>query len=182
MRVNVRFQVQHLEAASADWIQLQKVERDICLLYHQLADYSYIMSDLYYGSVFSEPYWHYLDVQALEPDEQAFLRDGCLVMILAMATELTDGSGAYLLPHMSECRAAVDRVTATDERTNKLLHTVRLALALADDGQQETRELVELSQWVHGEYVQGYFRSHVHEFDHNPYFGHTPLPDHAGEE
>lgn len=174
MRINARFQDQHTETGSTDWVQLQKVERDICLLYHQLAEYSYVMSDLYYGSVFAEPYWRYLDVPALEQEERAFIRDGCLVMILAMATQMTDGSGAYLHPFLSECRAAVERAGSPDERTGQLLRTVRLALELAESGQQETPELVDLSQWVHREYVQGYFRSRVHEFDHNPYFGNTP--------
>ncbi len=57
-----------------DWQTIQRVERDICLLYHQLAEYSYIMGDLYYGDVYALPYWDYLNLQTLEPDQRAFIR------------------------------------------------------------------------------------------------------------
>ena len=43
-----------------EWADKQRVERDVLLLYHQLADYSYIMGDLYYGTVFALPYWDVL--------------------------------------------------------------------------------------------------------------------------
>ncbi len=82
--------------ADVNWTEIQLVERDICLLYHQLADYSYIMGDLYYGDVFSLPYWEYLHVEELAPDRQRFVCDGCLVMLYAMAVEVLDGSGTYL--------------------------------------------------------------------------------------
>ncbi len=78
-----------------DWVQIQVVERDICLLYHQLADYSYIMADLDYGAVFALPYWDYLDVAGVPGSQRDFLRDGCLVMIFAMASVVLDGSSAY---------------------------------------------------------------------------------------
>ncbi len=64
-----------------DWVAVQEVERDICLLYHQLADYSYIMGDLYYGNVYALPYWEYLCVPGLDESQQEFIREGCLVMI-----------------------------------------------------------------------------------------------------
>ncbi|KLU02753.1 hypothetical protein RISK_005049 [Rhodopirellula islandica] len=55
--------------SEVDWTEVQRVERDICLLYHQLADYSYIMGDLCYGDVFSLPYWEYLQIEELESDQ-----------------------------------------------------------------------------------------------------------------
>src|SRR5712691_1560834 len=88
----------HSPGASVDWVLKQQVERDICLLYHQLADYSYIMGDLYYGPVFGLPYWEYLDFPDLDGADREFLRDGCLVMILAMAWDQIDGSGVYISP------------------------------------------------------------------------------------
>ncbi len=58
MKINRQFQDLHSPGPNeTDWYTIQILERDICLLYHQLADYSYIMGDLYYGNVFALSYW-----------------------------------------------------------------------------------------------------------------------------
>ena len=41
---------------TADWAEVQELERDILLLFHQLAEYNHVMGDLYYGDVFALPY------------------------------------------------------------------------------------------------------------------------------
>ena len=88
MKINRQFQDIHSPLPTeTDWCRIQIVERDICLLYHQLASYSWIMEDLYYGSVYALPYWRYLNISALETKRQAFIRNGCLVMLYAMASE-----------------------------------------------------------------------------------------------
>ncbi len=57
MKINRQFQALHSpDPDCTDWHTVQIVERDICLLYHQLADYSYVMGDLYYGDIYSLPY------------------------------------------------------------------------------------------------------------------------------
>jgi hypothetical protein len=180
-----------MAGASVDWVLKEQVERDICLLYHQLADYSYIMGDLSYGSVFGLPYWEYLDFPGLDTGDREFLRDGCLVMILAMACEKIDLMGWYINPHIAACREAVARVACEDEDTTKLVRAVRLALDMAEQvpptvaeprkfGPQtpEMWELSELSDWVHRRYVRGYFRSVAQEFESHPYFreSHTRGP------
>lgn len=171
MKINRQFQDLHTRSSSADWVLKQQVERDICLLYHQLANYSYIMGDLYYGSVFGLPYWEYLDFPGLDTDDLAFLRDGCLVMILAMAWDQIDGSGAHINPHIPACREAVARLVIEDEDTAKLTQAVRLAMDAAEPGGSETQELQELSCWVHKRYVRGYFRHIAQEFESNTYYG-----------
>ena len=170
MKINHQFQDLHSHGGSVDWVLKQQIERDICLLYHQLAEYSHIMGDLYYGSVFALPYWEYLDFPGLDTADRDFLREGCLVMLLAMASEQIDGSGAYINSHIPACREAVTRIACDDEDTEKLARTVRLALDVAEQGGPETRELVELSGWVHKRYVRGYFRRIAQAFDSNPYF------------
>lgn len=162
-------QFQDLHARDLDGVMQQEIERDICLLYHQLSKYSYIMEDLDYGTVFALPYWQFLQVKDLPTDDQEFLRDGCLVMILAMAWECVDGGGHYLREYLPACRAALDTLDIRDERTAKLARTVRLALDMVEHPSVELEELAELSSWVHREYVRGYFRRVVHNFDHNPY-------------
>ena len=167
MNINRQYQGLHGDTGvtGVDWVLKQQIERDICLLYHQLADYSFIMGDLYYGSVFALPYWEFLDLPEFDSAEERFIRDGCLVMILAMAWEQIDGAGAYIGPHLSACKTAVERLQPDEEKTQSLVRTVLLALDTAKTGQVETEELTALSQWVHREYVQGYFRRLVQEFD-----------------
>jgi hypothetical protein len=169
-RINRQFQDLHRQSATADWVLKQHVERDICLLYRQLANYSYIMGDLYYGPVFALPYWEYLDLPGLDDDDRKFIRDGCLVMILAMTSDLIDGSGHYLRPHVASCEAALNNLTCDDEDTSKLVHTVKLALHSAIKGESESQELADRSLWVHKRYVRGYFERIAKEFQSNPYF------------
>jgi hypothetical protein len=170
MEFNQQFQDLHSNRESTDWVLKQQVERDICLLYHELADYSYIMGDLYYGSVFNLPYWDYLTFPGVDAVDLAFIREGCLIMILAMAWDQIDGSGAYIDPHIATCRKAVAGLVYDDEDTEKLVRTVQLALNAAESGELETPELSELSLWVHKRYVRGYFRRFAENFETNPYF------------
>jgi hypothetical protein len=103
MKMKRQFQDSHSASRLGHWVLKQQIERDICLLFHQLADYSSIMGDLSYGDVFALPYWEYLDFPDVDPEERNFLRDGCLVMILAMASECVDGTGSFLAAHIPEC-------------------------------------------------------------------------------
>ena len=102
--------------------------------------------------------------------DRDFLRDGCLVMILAMAWDQIDGSGASIQSHIPACREALARLTCEGEDAEKLVRTVRMALDVADQGGPETPELQELSHWVHKRFVRGYFRHVAEEFERNPYF------------
>jgi len=176
VKINQKFQALHLPDDGRDWVLVQKVERDICLLYRQLAGYSYIMGDLYYGTVYELPYWNYLDLRDVDEDDRRFLRDGCLVMILAMAWDMVDGSGAYLAPHIAVCRSALEALPVEDERTAKLVHAVREALESAEAG-AASPELDALSSWAHEEFVKGYFRSVAQEFETNPYYRGAPPDD-----
>ncbi|MDH3919367.1 MAG: hypothetical protein OEU25_14455, partial [Rhodospirillales bacterium] len=156
-QINHQYQDLHIpESDVSRWVELQEVERDICLLYHQLSEYSYIMSDFYYGNVYALRYWDFLDVGGIEPDRQSFIREGCLIMILAMAWDMIDGSGAFLKPRLAEVSAAVEDCSSEDERTRKLLAVVKLGLELASGGRSDTAEFVDLSNWAHREFVRGY--------------------------
>lgn len=146
---------------------IQKVERDICLLYKQLAEYTYIMGDLYYGDVFNLPYWDYLNLDLPDSEREDFVRDGCLVMILAMAWEFIDGAGNYIQFRFSACHNAVSKIIILDEKMDKLVRTVKLALETVEQEAAESDELIELSSWVHKVYVEGYFRETVFNLDTN---------------
>jgi hypothetical protein len=165
MKINSRYQDQHTGEGGVDWVAVQKVERDICLLYHQLSNYRFIMGDLYYGSVYGLPYWDYLELDSLDQREREFVRDGCLVMMLAMCWDQIDGSGNYIGQHIPACRAALLRLIPYDDDAEKLMRTVGLALNLVANGAPVTEELGDLSGWVHEKYVKGYFREIAREFD-----------------
>jgi hypothetical protein len=148
----------------------RQVERDICFLYHRQAEYSYVMGDLPFDGLSTLRYWEHVaspDVgDAVERIDRSFLRDGCLVMILAMAQKDLEDGEACIGPHVVECRAALARlaVEVGDECTAKLVRTVRMALDLAERGDGNLRELRELTAWVHEHYVRGYFRRMVKSF------------------
>jgi hypothetical protein len=176
-KVYWRFQDLHTASPKADWVSIQQVEKDVCLLYHQLSEYSYIVGDLYWGSVYGLPYWEFLDLQDLKEVEKEgyeFVRDGCLVMILAMAWGIIDDTSGYLSRWRDDCERSVSQLTANDADTEKLIRTVSLALDVSGRRMlppHEIDELRELSNWVHHRYVLAYFKHKVHEFETNPYFG-----------
>ncbi len=171
MKLNRQFQDLHVEQPSADWVRKQLVERDICLLYHQLANYSFIMDGLYYGDVFALPYWDCLEMQGVDLADQAFIRDGCLVMILAMASECLGGSGAYLLPHVEACKNSLARLTALDAETQQLVQTIQQVLHLLDDNiGRPPPEFADGFGWVHERYVRRYFTKRAEDFRDKPYY------------
>jgi len=44
LKINWRYQSLHTpDPNELDWVLVQQVEKDICLLYHQLSEYSYIL-------------------------------------------------------------------------------------------------------------------------------------------
>jgi hypothetical protein len=147
------------------WDVFWKVERDICFLYHELSEYAGIMGDLAYGSLYTLPYWEFLNLQGsnIEDEDRCFIRDGCLVMILAMSWDIIAGSGSHLKGKIGLCRQAVGELEAEDERTEKLIRVVSSALDIAEQGHGTNKEIEELSVWVNYEYVHGYFRRMANE-------------------
>jgi hypothetical protein len=158
------------------WVEVQHAERDICLLYHQLAKVFVHQGGPVLRAVYGLPYWDYLSVSNLELERAVLLRDGCLMMMLAMAWETIDGAGSYLSEErLRLCLAAVQRLEGVessydDPRTERLIGAVKLALGMAQadkvSAELEARLMAE-SAWVHREYVRGYFREHVHDFETN---------------
>ena len=156
-----------------DWEQIWKVERDICFLYHELSEYPGIEGDLAYGLIYTLPYWDFLNlsVRRMPDEERCFIRDGCLVMLLAMAWDVLDGSGSYLLNHLGFCQQAVESVEVDNEKTEQLVQTVKTALKAVEMDSQGNgrlegpplRHLIDLSVWVNREYVGGYFKQKANE-------------------
>lgn len=85
------------------------VLRDICYFLHLQADYAFIQDDIDWG-MFSLPYWEFLeDEPALaNSEEQAFIRHGCLLIILAMSLAEAGNICLALGENLDSCRARVD--------------------------------------------------------------------------
>jgi len=146
---------------SLEWSEIEDVERDICYLYYQLADYDYIMGDLAFGVTFRRPYWDYFHVTGLHARQFAFLRDGCLVMLLAMAWEIIDEAGHHLLDdhHLAACQTALHQFIPTDPHTDRMHRMIEQALDYIADGIRTDQPRLKLigveSDWVHQTYVRG---------------------------
>ncbi|MEM7224857.1 MAG: hypothetical protein AAF495_17895 [Pseudomonadota bacterium] len=168
LKINHQYQDLYIPGADLSrWIELQKVERDILLLYHQLSDYRSINGSLYFGEVYNLPYWAYLNVENVDESRRLFIAQGCLIMLLAMSWQMLDGAGGHLWPFRDDAKSAVDACSTTNERTLKLLATVKLALQLVAERRDPTPELVEQSEWAYREVVNAYFEEAAHDFDAN---------------
>jgi hypothetical protein len=131
-----------------DWDQICKVERDICYLYHELSEYSGIMGDLAFGCLYTLPHWEFLhlNVRQMPEEQRCFIREGCLVMLLAMAWDVLDGSGSYLIKHFSPCQQAVAAIEAHNASLTKMLCD---RLAVQFRGAQCVRPLARYAQQVY---------------------------------
>jgi hypothetical protein len=154
----------HFDDSAEHRLLAQHLCRDICMLYHELAEYSFIMGDLDYTNLYTLPYWNCITNTGLDWRSDAFIREGSLVMLLSMAWDCLDGSGSYLIPNLSCAQASVASVTATDDQTTQLRTVVGTALNTVSSGQTEPAKLREDSGWVHDTYVKGYFIQRARDF------------------
>ena len=151
-----------------DWVSIKHVERDICLCFHELAEYGAIIGDLDYGRVYGLDYWQYLDVDGWgDVEREQFIRNGCLVLILAMCWDEIDGSGTYIAPRIPECRDAIRSIAPEDPVGSRLREIVLRALDGAEVG-KEPEGLLKDSGWVYKAVVNEYFRTRIHHHETKP--------------
>jgi hypothetical protein len=172
MDINLKFQKKHDQNPNNEWELIRHLERDICFFYHQLSSYSFIIGDLDFAEYYNLPYWNYINRDfRLTENELCFIKNGCLVLILAMALEQIDDAGCYIDDKIDIILDNLKQFEPQDEKQNELHDIVTLAL---NSIKHQNRELYDLlknkSIWVHEEFVRGYFRELVNEFDSNPYF------------
>ena len=154
----------------------QSIERDICYFLHEQKDWRSILGDLAFGVIYAAPYWEYLTFADDPPSSgrQQFVQNGCLLIILAMAVDVIDGSGTYLRQYLEPCRQSVAAMRPSAERTCRLRETVLLALAHLARGSRSD-DLDERLAWASCEFVHGYYRSVAREIDEE--FGQWNGPD-----
>lgn len=144
-------------ANEIDWELQQQLKRDICLMYHEQSEYPSIDGDLAYHLLYTLPYWDLLDLK-VHPEDREFFRDGCLVIIYAMAWDLIQGSGTYLSPWIDQCRSAVSQLQIDDESGRKLKGAVLEALDAGRADEKRKEELLKTAVWVNYTFVRGYFQ------------------------
>lgn len=139
-------------------------ERDVCLLYRRLAEASPFLGrpapyleQLDFSGLFVLPYWECLDLAGIDPRRRAFLREGCLVMILQMAFDAME-TGSPCRDRLPLCREAVAGLEAGGERTRTLAEIVLCAIDAAVAGSGVGEALQEDSAWVVERHVHAYFR------------------------
>ena len=153
-----------------NWDDVWKVERDICFLYHVLHEHAAIDGDQPYGTLYKLPYWRYLRLEqhGFPEDVAAFVREGSLVAIFAMAVDVIDGSGTYLLPLLGDCRAAVEELKLAAPQASALADAVLAALVLVERGERADDAMVSTSEWVNRTFVGGYFREMARHSEQRP--------------
>jgi hypothetical protein len=96
------------------------------------------------------------------------MRSGCLMMILAMAWDVIDGSGTYLVPWIPRCREAVSALAGRAEGPPEkpvaaLCAAVLRALERADAGGRGDAALEADAVWANRTFVAAYFEAHARE-------------------
>lgn len=171
MNINRQFQNKHIAESDEKLVILQQIEKDICYLYFQLSSYSFIMGDLCYKEIYNLPYWNFINIIESQSDEkQSFIREGCLIMILAMAWEVIDGAGSYIMDKIEDVFHCLELFEPSNERESKLFNIVISALKYAKSNEGNLDLLNEQSTWVHNEHIRNHFRNIAIDFDSNPYF------------
>jgi hypothetical protein len=143
-----------------DWVKIQEIEKDICLLYHQLSSGSQSMGDLYFGDVFKLSYWNFLDIKHLDGGRRKFIRRGSLMFIYAMVLEEAGGSGAYLSfegGRMSACRKRIEECEPEDDDEKLLLDSIKSGLAIIEADTIGDASVYGNSAEIHDRFVRGYF-------------------------
>jgi hypothetical protein len=173
-KINEQFQSRHIDGKSdIDWVKLQEIEKDICLLYHQLASYSFIMDDLYFGSVFNLPYWNFLDIQELEDEKRRFIREGSLVFIYAIILGEAGGSSTFLSCEKERCKQCKEKIDScvsenSDERL--ILESIKHCFELIEKNEIGDTSIFSNSTEIHKRFVRRYFDTISNEFKKNEYF------------
>ena len=172
MSMNNRFQNKHIEDFDNIWVLIQHIERDISYLYHQLSNYSYIMGDLSFNELCCLPYWDFINYNfPLPDDELSFIKEGCLILILTMAWEKIDNTGCYIKDKIDRILNQLEIFEPLNEKQSILHDIVTLTIAFAKKPNKEQYDdIKEKSNWVHREFIRGYFRNKVDAFNNNPYY------------
>lgn len=136
----------------------EAVERDVCLLYHRIAESPVFSEPPGDVDAFVLPYWDFLKDDAGRGRAEP-LREGCLVMILHLALAAIGRPHSPFREKAPLCRLALDRLEAAQGREDPLSLRVRFVLEALARGEREIApELRDACAFVARRYVHGWFR------------------------
>lgn len=140
--------------------ELRELKRDICYLYHDAIQYSFIIGDLDYGVL---PYWEYLNISGLYDDDKDFIQIGCLISILAMCWDVFDDAGGYIMSdnRIHKCQNALSTMESNHPDIYRLADAVNLALNTLQHNAEPDKHLTEEAAWIFERFVRGYFRENA---------------------
>jgi len=138
------------------YVNLQK---DICYLYHVQSHFNELMSDLDFNNEFSLEYWS--ELNSFSNEDEAFVKNGCMILILLMTLDKINGSGDSLTDVYNSCYDAVQLVTPFSESELKLKNLVLSILSKSNTKESISKNDENLLSWVYSEFVEGYFKSAI---------------------
>jgi hypothetical protein len=136
-----------------EYTDLKQIEKDICFLYHELSEYSGIMGDLDYHTLYNKKYWTYIDV-----DTDPFILHGCLILVLAMIWDWIDGSGNYIEDKIVYYKNAMKTLYGQSEDEFRLIEAVNKGLEIVEKDKQKDDKFEMDSLWAFETFVMGYFQ------------------------
>jgi hypothetical protein len=153
-----------------DWVKVQEIEKDICLLYHQLSSRSQEIGDLYFGDVFKLPYWNFLDIKCLDASRRKFIREGSLMFIFAMVLEEAGGFGAYLSfegGRLSACKNKIEECEPENDDERLLIGSIKSGFAIIENNKIGDVSLHDDPAEIYEKFVKKYFSEMSENFKEN---------------
>lgn len=130
--------------------------RDVCYMYHELVGYRHMTGDLAYSTDFSTAYW-----DLINRTDDSFVREGILVLFMAMLVDFFDESGDYILEHTEAISRALKNFVPESTEMLRLLEAVEYGLLLVATQQPRDDRYQSECSWVYEECVRGYFANNA---------------------
>lgn len=135
-----------------------RLVRDVCLLYHRLADYGHIMGDLNYREDYPLCYWELLNRIDTGGSDDRFIRGGILILMLAMIQDVLDGSGNSITDYLQSASRAITEFLPEDDNMLRLVKLVEHGLHLVDTSRVADELFSREVCWAYDAFVRRYFR------------------------
>lgn len=141
-----------------DPLVYKRLVRDVCYLFHELADYQHIMGDLDYANDYALSYWALINrVDTGNPDDR-LIRSGILILFMAMLWDEFDVSGCWISRHADAVSAELAQFVPEDEDMLRLSESVLHGLELLRCDSKPDKRFEEDSVWAYSSFVRQYFK------------------------
>lgn len=155
--MNIPLRIDDSQREDDDPVLYKRLLRDVCYLFHELADYRHIMGDLDYANDYELPYWNLVNrVDTGRPDDR-LIRSGILILFLAMLHDEFDGSGCRISKYADSVLSALTELVPEDNDILRLSDCVCRGLELLRSGSRPDDRFDEDSTWAYSTFVQRYF-------------------------